>query len=374
MTYRRGILRTVAHDSPGRITKDDGPHRPVVRWNSRLYSIGGLTVLLLLVVVFAASVGSAEIPFATVWQILLSKLSFLNVTETWTRNDEIIILDTRLPRIVLAGLVGASLAVAGATYQGLFRNPLADPYLIGVSQGALLGAAIGMLLPLGWQGIAGFETVPFMAFAGALTTVTIVYAIARTGKSLPVTTLILAGVAIGAFMSSITSYLMITSDDKLHGIISWMLGRFSLSNWEQVLSVLPFMFIGTLIIWVHSRPLNVMQLDEDQAEHLGIKVEQVKIILLVCATLITAAAVSFCGTIGFVGIITPHAVRLIWGPDYRFLLPLSLLTGGIFLILADTLARTIVQPSELPVGVITAFVGAPFFLYLLKMRKRGTFF
>ncbi|MFA4836425.1 MAG: iron chelate uptake ABC transporter family permease subunit [Dehalococcoidia bacterium] len=347
---------------------------PALRWNSRLWAIGGMMVLLAIVVVFAASVGSAHIPFLTTWKILLSKLPLVNIDETWSDNARIIILDTRLPRVVLAGLVGASLSISGATYQGLFRNPLADPYLIGVSQGAFLGAVIGMLLPSDWQGISNFETVPLLAFAGALFAVAVVYSLARTGKSLPVTTLILAGVALGAFLGSITWYLMIISDDKLHGIIFWMLGRFSLSNWDQVLSVLPFMLIGTLVIGLHARPLNVMQLDEEQAQQLGINVERVKLILLVSATLITAAAVSFCGTIGFVGIIVPHAVRLVWGPDHRFLLPLSALVGAIFLILADTLARTIVVPTEVPIGIITAFFGAPFFLYLLRQKKRGTFF
>jgi iron complex transport system permease protein len=342
-------------------------------WHSRLYAIGGLGILLVLVVVFSTSVGSVDIPFSTVWKILLSKLPFLNIDQTWADNTETIIIDTRLPRIILAGLVGASLAVAGVTYQGLFRNPLADPYLMGVSQGAWLGAAIAMLLPLSWSGIGSFGVVPPLAFAGALITIALVYAIARTGKSLPVTTLILAGAALGAFMTSITSYLMVTHEE-LHGIISWMLGRLSLSNWDQVLVVLPVVLIGTLVIWLHSRPLNVMQLDEEQAQQLGINVERVKILLLICATLITAAAVSFCGTIGFVGLIVPHAVRLVWGPDHRSLLPLSALVGAIFLILADTLARTVKEPTEIPVGVITAFIGAPFFLYLLRQKRRGTFF
>ncbi len=346
---------------------------PNLRWHGRLYAIGGLIILLLLVTAFAVSIGSADIPLSTVVKILVSKLPGVHIDQTWSNGTETIIVDTRLPRIILAGLVGASLAVAGATYQGLFRNPLADPYLIGVSQGALLGAAIAMLLPIGWQGFANFETVPMLAFSGALITVAIVYGIAHTGRSLPVTTLILAGVALGSFMTSITSYLMITNED-LHGIISWMLGRFSLGNWDQVWSVLPFTVIGTMVIWLHSRPLNVMQLDEDQAKQLGINVERVKLLLLICATLITAAAVSFCGTIGFVGLIVPHAVRLVWGPDHRFLLPLSALAGAIFLILADTAARTVMEPTDVPVGVITAFVGAPFFLYLLRRKKRGTFF
>ncbi len=350
------------------------PPHPL-HFRSRIYAMGGLACLLAVAIGFACSLGSADVPFITIWQILVSKLPLVEIDGDWTTNTEIIVLETRLPRIILAGIVGASLGVAGATYQGLFRNPLADPYLIGVSQGALLGAAIGFLLPINWGGIFGEMLIPLLAFVGAAVTVTIVYLIARTGKSLPVTTLILAGVALGAFLSSITSYLIITSEnDKLHSIISWMLGHFSLSNWDQVLIILPCMIVGTLIIWIYARPLNVMQLDEEQAQQLGINVEKVKLILLIAATLVTAAAVAFCGTIGFVGIIIPHAVRLIWGSDHRFLLPLSTLVGAIFLILADTLARTVIRPEEIPVGVITAFVGAPFFLYLLRQRKRGTFF
>ena len=343
-----------------------------LRWRGRLYGMAALALLLGGAVAFACCVGSAGIPFTIVGQVLLSKLSLWNTSSTWSPNTEIIVLDTRLPRIVLAGLVGASLAVAGATYQGLFRNPLADPYLIGVAQGAALGAVIGFLLPFGWLGI-GFGLVPLLAFIGALGAVTVVYMVARVGKTLPVTTLILAGVALAAILASITSYLMFISGEQLHGIVSWLMGGFSLSNWGEVGVVLPYMAVGIAVIWLHSRAINVMQLDEEQAQQLGINVERVKIILLVAASLITAAAVSFSGIIGFVGIIVPHAVRLIWGPDYRFLLPLSTLVGAIFLILADTLARTVLVPSEVPVGVITAFLGAPFFLYLLRKKKRAIF-
>ncbi|MDY6910976.1 MAG: iron chelate uptake ABC transporter family permease subunit [Chloroflexota bacterium] len=357
-----------AMSAPAKIT---APH--VLRWRSRLWAMGGLLLLLAVIMAFATSVGSADISFFTVWQILLSKLPFFNFSETWTSNTETIILTIRLPRIVMAGLVGASLAVAGATYQGLFRNPLADPYLIGVSQGALLGAVIGF--SIGEGGIAQFGLVPILAFVGAVIAVTIVYSIARTGKSLPVTTLILAGVALGSFLSAMTHYLMInSSNEKLQAIVFWIFGHIE-DEWSQVLAVLPFMLIGTAIIWLYARPLNVMQLDEEQAQQLGINVERVKMVLLICSTLITAAAVAFCGTIGFVGIIIPHTVRLIWGPDHRFLLPLSTLVGAIFLIMADTAVRTITEPEEgIPIGVITASVGAPFFLYLLRKKRRGTFF
>jgi len=340
----------------------------LLRWRNRIYGIAGLALLLVVAMVAASAVGSTHIPLATIWGVLLSRLPLIDITPTWSAAVETIVVDIRLPRVLLAALVGAALAVAGATYQGLFRNPLADPYLIGVAQGAGLGAVVGFLLP--WP-VVGL--IPVLAFVGALLAVAVVYSIARVGKTLPVTTLILAGVALGAFLGSITSYLMIISGDRLHGIIAWLMGRFSLSNWEQVWVIVVPCVIGVVVIWLHARPLNVMQLDEEQAQQLGINVERVKLILLVAATLITAAAVSFVGTIGFVGIIIPHAVRLIWGPDHRFLLPLTTLAGANFLILADTAARTVVAPTEIPVGVITAFFGAPFFLYILRRKKIAVF-
>jgi len=341
-------------------------------WRNRLYAIAGLGLLLVLVIVLASAIGSTHISLSTVGSMLLARLPFVEIPTAWVGSLEIIIFDIRLPRVMLAGLVGAALAVAGATYQGLFRNPLADPYLIGVAQGAALGAVIGFLLPGNWH-IASFGLIPLLAFAGALMAVAVVYAVARVGKTLPMTTLILAGVALGAFLASITSYLVITSGEKLHGIVTWLLGSFSLARWGEVMVVLPYVLVGTVVIWLYARPLNVMQLDEEQAQQLGINVERVKLILLAAATLITAAAVCFCGTIGFVGIIIPHAVRLIWGPDHRFLLPLSTLAGASFLILADAVARTVMAPAEIPIGVITAFLGAPFFLFLLRQKRRAIF-
>jgi len=316
------------------------------------------------------TVGSVKIPFITAWQILLSHLPFLNITGDWTDATDMIVTSIRLPRVIMAGLTGAALGVAGATYQGLFRNPLADPYLIGVAQGASLGAAVGFVVP--WI-FLGIYLVPLLAFVGALIAVSIVYLTARVGKALPVTTLILAGVAIGAFFVSITSYLTLLSPDKTHGIVAWLLGSFSMTEWGQVVLVAPVIVLGVLAVTLFARPLNVMQLDEEQAQQLGIHVERTKIILLVISTLITAAAVCFVGIIGFVGIIVPHAVRLIWGPDHRMLLPLSALAGAILLILADTASRTIMAPSEIQVGIITAFLGAPFFIFLLRRKKKAVF-
>ncbi|MBA7622017.1 Hemin transport system permease protein HmuU [subsurface metagenome] len=358
------------------------PFRPVLanqtppihlaRWHGRLYGISGLFILLVVMVALATTVGSVKIPFLTTSSILLSKLPFVDMNPTWTSTLETIILEIRLPRVILAGIVGAALATAGATYQGLFRNPLADPYLIGVAQGAALGAVIGFLLPTTWHGM-GFGIIPLLAFSGALISTAIVYNLARVGKTIPVTTLILAGVALGALLGSIVSYLIISSGEKMHGIIFWLMGSFSLSQWSEVKVVLPYVVVGVVVILLYARPLNIMQLDEEQAQQLGINVERLKIVLLAAATLITAAAVSFVGTIGFVGIIIPHAVRLVWGADHRFLLPLSVLTGAIFLILADLIARTVLAPTEIPVGVITALCGAPFFLYLLRRKRKIIF-
>jgi iron complex transport system permease protein len=339
------------------------------RWRFRLLSIGGLLIACLIIGSLVASVGSVRIPVTTVWQILLSHI-FPGLSGDWSSTTDMIVMGIRLPRIMMAGLTGAALGVAGATYQGLFRNPLADPYLIGVAQGAALGAAAGFLLP--WT-FMGSYLIPIMAFAGALLAVTVVYLIARVGKAVPVTTLILAGVAIGSFLMSLTAYLTLISTDQIHGIMSWLIGRFSMSNWEQVAMVAPYICAGMIVIFLFARPLNVMQLDEEQAQQLGLNVERTKLILLAASTLITAAAVCFVGTIGFVGIIVPHAVRLVWGPDHRMLLPLSALAGAILLILADTASRSIMPPTEISVGVITAFLGAPFFLVLLRRKKRAVF-
>jgi iron complex transport system permease protein len=339
---------------------------------TRIGSLLGLSAALLVVIAVATSLGSVHVPLLTTFSILADRLPFIDITPYWPDAIATIVLDIRLPRVVLAGLVGAALATAGATYQGLFRNPLADPYLIGVAQGASLGAVVGFLVPASWQ-FLGFGLIPLLAFIGALLATFTVYMFARVGKTLPVTTLILAGVALSALLGSIVSYLIINSGEVMHSIIFWLMGSFALSRWSEVQVVLPYIAVGTAVIIVYARLLNVMQLDEEQAQQLGVNVEKLKLVLLGAATLITAASVSFVGTIGFVGIIIPHAVRIIWGADHRFLLPLSVLTGAIFMILADLAARTVLSPTEIPIGVITAICGAPFFLYLLRKRKKVIF-
>lgn len=339
------------------------------RLRANWISLGGAGLFLLVTIVLACGAGSAAIPFPDIFQILLTRLMTGAAPAAFPPSLSTIVLDIRLPRIFMAGLAGAALAISGAAYQGMFRNPLADPYLIGISQGAALGAVTGFLLPFSVPAAA----IPALAFAGALLSVLAVFLISRTGKTLPLTTMILGGVAVGAFLSAITSYLLIISGDRVHGIIFWLLGTISVADWRGVYIMLPYILIGSAVLLLLARPLNIMQLDEEQASQLGINVEGTKLVVLGAATLCTAASVCFCGVIGFVGIIIPHAVRLLFGPDYRQLLPMSLLTGASFLILADTAARTILSPTEVPIGVITAFIGAPFFLYLLSQKKKAVF-
>ena len=311
----------------------------------------------------AVTFGSIAIPLETLLQIIVAKFPGMEIARTWSPSWETILFDIRLPRVVLAALVGSALATSGATYQGLLRNPLADPYLIGVSAGAGLGATIAIVF--------SFGAIALCAFVGAIGATVLIYALARTGGRTTPTTLILAGVALGAFLSAITSFLMFHGDSafRTQQIIAWMMGSFSLSSWQDVAVMLPYLGIGWLVLYLNARVLNVLQLGDTQAQQLGVPVERVTMILVAAASLITAAAVATSGIIGFVGLIVPHAVRLVWGPDHRFLLPMSALIGATFLIIADTLARTLLSPSELPVGIITAFCGAPFFLYLLRRNK-----
>ena len=339
------------------------------RWIRAAIAIGIAVFVLIVIMAWSSAIGSTDIPVSDVFNIFFSKLFALNPGNIYPLSMYTILFDIRLPRILMAGLVGAALAVAGAAYQGMFHNPLADPYLTGVSQGAALGAVIGFLIPAAIPSIY----IPLLAFIGAILCVMTVFFIARTGKVVPITTLILGGVAVGAFLSSITSYLITVSGNKVHNILFWLLGTFSMADWSSVAIIAPYIAGGIIVIMVFARPLNIMQLDEEQAQQLGINVERVKIVILLAATISTAAAVCFCGTIGFVGIIVPHAIRIIFGPDHRLLLPMSMLTGAGFLILADTASRTLLSPTEIPVGVITALIGAPFFLYILKKRKQAIF-
>jgi iron complex transport system permease protein len=321
------------------------------------------------IAVLAAGVGAVQIPLGTTVSIALDRLPGISIDGDWPASWETILWKLRFPRIVMAGIVGGVLALSGAAYQGLFRNPLADPYLVGVASGAGLGAALVFLTGLSVFAVGG-GLLPIAAFSGAIVAVTVSYMVARRSDGLPLTTLILAGVAVAALAGAVTSLLMIRSDPSLRPLLAWLLGGFSGSRWTHAWLILPYVLPGVLILLAYARVLNVMQLGDDHARAAGVNVERTKIVLLAVASLLTAAAVAFSGIIGFVGLVAPHVVRRLWGADHRFLMPMSVLVGAGFLILADLGARTLASPAELPVGIITAFAGAPFFLFLLTRPAR----
>ena len=329
----------------------------------------GLGVLAI-VAIFAASLGSVHIPLRGVVEVLVSHLPWVDLPQDIPAAWDTILWQLRLPRIAQAAVVGGALALSGAAYQGLFKNPLADPYLVGVASGAGLGAVVVLLTGVPMY-LAGVSLLPVAAFAGGTGAVVVAYSIARNSQGTPTTTLILAGVAIASLTAAVSSLLILRSDPELRPVLSWLLGSFISSEWKESAIVLAYAVPGMAILLGFGRLLNVLQLSEDHAAMLGVPVEKVKLLLIAAATLVTAAAVSFSGLIGFVGLVAPHVVRLIWGPDYRFLLPMSAIVGAGFLVLADLVARTIVSPGELPVGMVTAFCGAPFFLYLLRRRRLG---
>lgn len=283
-----------------------------------------------------------------------------------------IIFDLRLPRMVMLLLVGAALAGSGGAYQGLFRNPLADPYLIGVASGAGLGAIIAMTYGPATTS-PGLYLIPISAFLAALLTVAIVYELARVGKTVPVTNLILAGVAASSFATALTSFLMINATGELRRAVIWLLGGSTLTGWAPVIAAIPYISIGLVMLVIMGHPLNVLQFGDEQAQQLGLRVNAVRIWIVIAATLATAAAVAFAGIIGFIGLIVPHLVRLLWTSDYRHLLPLSIIGGAGMLLICDVIARTVLSPQVLPVGIVTALLGAPFFFWVLRRAKRQNY-
>lgn len=327
-------------------------------------------LVFLLALVLSVAVGSVFIPPATLARILFSGISSLTIQPDWPETFTAIIFKIRLPHTALVVLTGAGLAGSGAAYQGLFRNPLADPYLIGVASGAGLGAVFA--LSANWpDDLFGLYTVPIAAFAGAALTVFLVYNLSRIGHTSPITTLILAGVALSSFATALTSFLMLRSNEEMRRALGWLLGGSLLSGWDPVMAVFPYILVGLGILVVSGHTLNVLQFGEEQAQQLGMHVERTKLILIFAASLTTAAAVAFSGIIGFIGLIVPHLMRILWGSDYRRLLPLSIIGGSTALLLADILARVALAPQVLPVGIVTALAGAPFFLWILRRTKSG---
>lgn len=315
--------------------------------------------VLTFVVILSLAIGSVFISPAEMWKILQGvgeeKFTF-------------IIWNIRLPRTVLVALTGAALSGSGAAYQGLFRNPLADPFLIGVASGAGLGAVIAMSIQWPYS-FWGLMAIPLAAFIFALLTVFIVYFLARVGQTIPTTNLILAGVAFSSFATSLTSFLMLRSTSEVRRALGWLLGGASQAGWTAILAMLPYLVIGLGILILFGYRLNLLQFGDEQAQHMGLNITRTKTILLIASSLATAAAVAFSGIIGFIGLVVPHVMRLWFGMDYRRLIPLSIIGGASALLLSDILARIVLAPQEIPVGIITALVGAPFFLWLLKNVK-----
>jgi iron complex transport system permease protein len=333
----------------------------------------GLQIAVLLAAfLLSVSIGPVSIPPGTFLRILAERLMGLPIQIDWPETFSTIVLKVRLPHAVLIALTGAALSGSGAAYQGVFRNPLADPYLIGVASGAGLGAVAAMTIH--WPaGLLGLYAIPVAAFVGATLTILLVYGMARVGSSLPTTTLILAGVAISAFATSLTSLLMLRSNAELRRALGWLMGGSIMSGWEPVLAVLPYIILGLGSLLFSGHALNVLQFGEEQAQQLGLPAERVKALLILAASLTTAAAVAFSGVIGFIGLIVPHLERLLWGHDYRQLMPLSILGGGAALLLADLLSRILLAPQVLPVGIVTALAGAPFFLWVLRRAKNQAY-
>ena len=320
----------------------------------------------------ASAFGAVAISLPDILRMGLNKVAIFNFPATWRGVEETIIFQIRLPRVIGGALVGGALATAGVLFQGLLRNPMADPYIIGTSAGAALGATIAMLLPINLA-FLGFGLVPVAAFCGALATVFLVYNLARVGGKTPIISMLLAGVVVSSLMAAIMALLISISDRlqlNLHSVYSFLLGHISVTSWEQIAVIAPLVIGGIISARFFASHLNAFSLGEEGAGYLGIEVERDKILILALGSLLTAAAVSISGLIGFVGLVMPHAVRLSFGPDHRLLLPASALAGGAFVVIADLVARTLLAPAEIPVGVITAIIGAPFFIYLLRHTRR----
>ena len=316
-------------------------------------------LFLLLAVLLSLAIGS----------VFLSPGELLNaVVGRGSQLADSILWKIRLPRTVLIALTGMALGGSGAAYQGLFRNPLADPFLIGIASGAGLGAVIAMTInwPYSYWGLIA---IPLAAFISALLTVAIVYFLGRVGQTTPITNLILAGVAVSSFATSLMSFLMLRSDGELRRAMSWLMGGSIQLGWTFTLAVLPYLLIGLGVLIFSGHALNLLQFGDEQAQQLGLNITRTKRIILISASLATASAVAFSGIIGFIGLIVPHLSRLWFGPDYRRLLPLSVLGGATLLLISDVIARVVLAPQELPVGIVTALAGAPFFLWVLRRSK-----
>jgi iron complex transport system permease protein len=320
-------------------------------------------VLLVLAALAGLLVGSVALSPIQVIQALADRLPFLTVDNGLGEVESRLLFEIRAPRVVIGGLVGAVLSVAGAGYQGVFRNPLADPYLLGVAAGAGLGATA--VIGFG----AGSAAIPPVAFVGGIAAVGVTYLLSRTVGGRTTTSLILAGVAVAAFATAVQTYLLQRNYENLREVYSWILGRLVTVGWGEVWTLVPYALVASAVLVALRRLLDVLGLGDEEAGALGVNVARVRRLVVLAATLATAAAVSVSGLIAFVGIIVPHTIRLLTGWSYRVIIPLSLIFGATFLIVADLFARTVIAPGELPIGVVTAFLGAPFFLLVLRTTR-----
>ncbi|HSK37494.1 MAG TPA: iron ABC transporter permease [Actinomycetota bacterium] len=317
----------------------------------------------------AVLVGPVRLAPGAVLAELAGRLPLVDTDSGLSEQETAILWQLRLPRVVLGGLVGAMLALAGAAYQGVFRNPLADPYLLGAAAGAGLGATLAIAYgpdTSAWP----VDLLPLAAFAGAIAGVVAAYALGRSGGARTTTTLILSGVAVAAFLTAVQTYVQQQRAETLREVYGWILGRLTTAGWREVGLVVPYALLSTAAILLHRRLIDVLAVGDDEAASLGVRAARVRLVVVAAATLATAAAVAVSGLIGFVGIIVPHTIRLVAGPSHRLLAPLSLVGGATFLILADLVARTAMAPAELPIGVITAFFGAPFFALVLRTSRQ----
>ena len=334
------------------------------------FGLSLLAAQVLVVGLISLSLGPVDIAVGDVARIAVSAIGF--DAAGFGRTEQLVIEQIRLPRIIVGALVGAALGVAGATMQGLFRNPMADPGIIGVSAGGALGAVVAIA-----AGVAGsfYLALPIFAFLGAMAAALLVYGIAVVGGHFSMATLLLAGVAVNAFLGAIVSAIIIVIPDNesLREILFWLAGGLDARSWEHVRIAAPLIIGGAIFIMLLARDLNLLMLGDDEARSMGVRVGASRLTLLIAASLVTGAAVAVSGTIVFVGLVVPHTLRLMLGPDHRLLLPTSALGGAVFVIAADTVARMIIQPAELRVGILTAFVGAPFFILLLIRNKRQVY-
>ena len=331
---------------------------------------GGLFLLLLFSILVTISIGSVPVPLSTTIKILAHHLPFVESISTWDASEELIVIDLRLPRAFLAILVGSMLSVSGVAFQGVLRNPLADPYILGVSSGAALGAAVTIVF-LPTLALFGQFTLPFFAFLGSILALLFVMLLAGQGRNRGSDSFILAGVIVQSFMGAVLSFLITISENKMQSIVFWMMGSLANHDWQDVWVLTPYFLVGSIFLFSQYRDFNVLALGEHAAIHLGMDVEKKKVLILGLASLLAASAISIVGIIGFVGLIIPHIIRILFGSDHKILFPLSVLFGGVFLLWTDTLARTMIPSREIPIGVLTAFLGAPFFAYLFYKSRNG---